>query len=47
MECCDCDIECEMLEPTKESPERRFKCPKCKLVYVAVDIVTDEDLELN
>jgi Zn finger protein HypA/HybF involved in hydrogenase expression len=47
MYCEDCRCDCDMLEPTEENPERRFECPKCGTVYVAVDFGTEEELRLN
>jgi hypothetical protein len=45
--CIDCDVPIEMVEPTKENPGRRFACPKCKDVYVGIDIENEQELRLN
>ena len=45
--CIECDVEIDMLEPTVEEPGRRFGCPKCGTVYVGLDLLTEEELELN
>ena len=47
MKCDDCNSECEMIFPDSKKPEKRFKCPKCGIIFVGVDLFTFGDLELN
>lgn len=45
--CYECEEVLEMTSPTKENPERRFKCPKCGDEYIAGEIISEYELGLN